>query len=129
MNKILPRLIKFKFIDKSGGSLVRPSEMEFTSDPDGDPFIGLAFNLYNKDIRYLQFSGLMSKDGQEVYEGDRVKYTRLGIMYQRQQEFIGTVVFRGNKFCLQYDNYDPNQRPPLPFIDLAPDLAMIELMK
>ena len=57
------RIIKFKFWDKDNKEWVLGSEIEFQEN--GEPF-----DLYEKNIIYLQFTGLLDKNGKEIYEGD-----------------------------------------------------------
>ena len=57
------RQIKFKFWDKDNKEWISGSEIEFQEN--GEPF-----DLYEKNIIYLQFTGLLDKNGKEIYEGD-----------------------------------------------------------
>lgn len=65
--------LKFRFWDKDSKEWLNSSEMEFEYENTENPFVGIPFNLYQKNVEIQQFTGLKDSQNKEIFEGDIVK--------------------------------------------------------
>lgn len=67
------REIKFRFWNVGNKRWVNPSEIEFAYQDVNNESVGIPFHLFQEEIIYQQYTGLIDKNGREIYEGDILK--------------------------------------------------------
>lgn len=83
------RIIKFRAWDKENKKIVNWEEIR--------PQSMLWLDRPNTEFEYMQFTGLLNKDGKEIYEGDIIKDV---------QGDIREIIFDGGGYWCKYPNGD-----------------------
>jgi uncharacterized phage protein (TIGR01671 family) len=104
------REIKFKAWDNHGKKFI---ENEFAMSWCNGKVINIVGVSYNKheeddpyeDVTFCQYTGLLDKNGKEIYEGDVIaKMISIGIDEPKILH-KGEVVFHYGGFCMEYEGY------------------------
>lgn len=77
LNRVYMREIKFRA--EYEGKVYKVAELRFTDQGIQVTLIGASFfSLHIDNINLIQFTGLLDKNGKEIYEGDIVKFNTFG---------------------------------------------------
>jgi len=94
--------IKFRLYSKQLKEYVNPNDLHLTMSFDGDIFSYEEGKLVTDQYVIEQFAGAKDVDGKEIYAGDRLSFTCLGMSYDR------VVVFNNGCFLADDGHDDDN---------------------
>jgi len=108
------REIKFRAWDKQKKEWLIPSTFAVLGSGFGMQYSGMWRSLDLDKFAVSQFTGLLDKNGKEIYEGDRVK------CFDNSDRYQGAIVFDKGAFSVQIENcltnvtsYDIGQTPAM----------------
>lgn len=82
------REIKFRAWDKKNKEMIDVDSLEIYDELDRDGFYNIYEVLNNPKWEVMQFTGLLDKNGKEIYESDWVEIKNLGDNYDGKWEII-----------------------------------------
>lgn len=117
----MSRVIKFRAWDKLASKMINPSQLNFHE------YISVEDHFEDEDLVYMQFTGLVDKNGVEIYEGDIINdHIGLGVI-EYAEKYAGFRVNYIKDRCKWFYDYTDNEQKSIEVLDNIHELP--ELLK